>query len=116
MCFGLLCWIVPVVAGIAAEFSWQVMTMSFASLVLALTGVMLKSGSSLAKARSRGLLPPAGSCSDADVRALMVRGEKRMAIRLYRELHGGSLKEAREAVEGLLRDIRSQASASSPHP
>ena len=111
VCFGLLCWIVPVVAGIAAEVPWQIMTAIFAGLVLALTVLMLKSGSSLARARSGGLLPPAGSCSDADVIALMVRGEKRFAIRLYRELHGGDLKEAREAVERMRRDARSHTPA-----
>lgn len=109
--FGLLCWILPVAAGIAAKFPWQIMTAIFAGLVLALTVLMLSSGSSLARARSRGLLPPAGSCSDADVMALMARGEKRIAIRLYRELHGGGLKDAREAVEGLRRDARSQTPA-----
>jgi len=106
VCFGLLCWIVPVAAAIAAGLPWQIMAAIFAGLVLALTGLMLKSGSSLARARSRGLLPPAGSCRDADVMALMARGEKGMAIRLYRELHGGGLKEARQVVERLCRDAR----------
>ena len=108
VCFGLICWIVPVAAGIAAEFPWQIMTAILAGLVLALTVLMLKGGSSLARARSRGLLPPAGSCSDADVMALMARGEKRIAVRLYRELHGGDLKEALESIEGLRRDAPSQ--------
>jgi len=101
--FGLLCWIAPVGAGVAAGLSWQIIAAILAVPVPVLTVLMLKSGSSLAGARSRGLLPPAGSCSDADVAALMARGEKRIAIRLYRELHGCGLKDAREAVEDSLK-------------
>lgn len=101
VCFGLLCWIVPVAAGIAAGISRLIIIAVLAGLVIVQTVLMLKSGSSLAKARSRGLLPPAGSCSDADVIALTARGEKRVAIRLYREIHGGGLKDARLAVEAL---------------
>lgn len=103
VCFGLLCLIFPVTAGSAAGLSWQLITAVFAGAVLVLTVLMLKSGSSLAKARSRGLVPPAGSCSDADVMELAARGEKRIAIRLYRELHGSGLKDARLGVEALVR-------------
>jgi hypothetical protein len=104
VCFGLLCLISPVIAGSAAGFSWHSITTVFACVALVFTVLMLKSGSSLAKARSRGLLPPAGSCSDADVMELAARGETRVAIRLYRELHGGGLKDARLGVEDLARD------------
>lgn len=106
VCFGLLCWIAPVAGGAAAGLSWKPIAAVLAGLVLILTVLMLKSGSSLAKARSRGLLPRAGSCSDADVAALTARSEKHLAIRLYRELHGGGLKDARLAVEALARDAR----------
>jgi len=104
--FGLLCWIAPVAAGIAGGLSWKIVTAVLASLVLVLTVLMLKSGSTLAKARSRGLLPPAGSCSDVDVMALTARGEKLVAIRLYREIHGCGLKDARLAIESLARNAR----------
>ncbi len=106
VCFGLLCWIAPVAAGVAAGLSWQAIAAVLAGSVLTLTVLMLKSGSSLARARSRGLLPPEGSCGDADVAALMARGEKRVAVRLYRELHGGGLKEARQAVEAFERETK----------
>jgi ribosomal protein L7/L12 len=53
----------------------------------------------LRKARREGLYPPPGGGSDAHVAALMAQGEKSLAIRLYRELHGGGLKDARIAVE-----------------
>jgi hypothetical protein len=71
------------------------------------TALLLGSRSRLQQARSRGLCPPAGSGSDADVAALAARGEKILAIQLYRELHGGGLKEAKEAVETMVHDIRS---------
>lgn len=100
--FGLLCWIGPVIAGLAAGLSMQFIAAVVVGLALVLTVLMLQSRSGLAKARSRGLCPPAGSCSDADVLALMVRGEKLLAIRLYRELHGGGLKDAKKAVDALI--------------
>jgi ribosomal protein L7/L12 len=77
-------------------------------MVLVLLTIMLKSGSSLAQARSRGLLPPADKCSAADIAALIGRGEKLLAIRLYRELNGGGLKDARLAVEELARNNQSR--------
>lgn len=104
--FGLLCWIAPVATGTAAGLSWQIIAIVLAVPVLGLLAMMLKSGSSLARARSRGLLPPAGQCSAADVTALIARGEKLLAIHLYRELNGGGLKEARLAVENLARSAQ----------
>jgi hypothetical protein len=102
--FGLLCWIIPVLAARQIGLSWTLIGAVLALLVALPLLAMLASRSSLAVARSRGLCPPAGSCSDADVATLASRGEKHLAIRLYRELHGGGLKEARLAVEALLRE------------
>ena len=48
VCFGLLCWIAPVIAGLAAGLSWQLIAAVLAGPVLVLTVLMLKSGSSLA--------------------------------------------------------------------
>jgi len=53
------------------------------------------------RARRDGLLPPPGCGSDADVERLLGRGEKLLAIKLYRELHGTDLKTAKEKVEKL---------------
>jgi len=105
--FGLSCWIVPVVAALQAGFSWQLIAAVLGILVIIPTVLFLRSGSGLQKVRSRGLLPPKGSGSDDDVAALMARGEKLLAIRLYRELHGVGLKEAKKAVEALPREPRS---------
>ena len=51
--------------------------------------------------RLRGLYPPAGQASDADVRRLLEAGEKIMAIRCYREVHKVGLKDAKDAVDAL---------------
>jgi len=104
--FGMLCWVFPVMAGIAVGLSWQLIAAVLGFLTLAPTVLMLSSRSSLAEARRRGICPPAGSGSDADVMALMARNEKRVAIRLFRELHGGGLKDARLAVEAMAREAR----------
>lgn len=102
--FGLLCWIIPVVGAHLAGFSWQLIAGVLGALVVIPTLVLLRNNSGLAKARSNGLYPPAGSGSDADVATLLAHGEKILAIRLYRELHGGGLKEAKQAVEAFPRD------------
>ena len=54
------------------------------------------------RARRSGLLPPPGCGTDADIEKLLAHGEKQLAIRLYRELHGTDLKTAKEAVEKLV--------------
>ncbi len=51
--------------------------------------------------RFRGLHPLAGEGSDADVLQLKRAGEKMLAIRLFRELHGVDLKSAKAAVDAL---------------
>lgn len=104
--FGLLCWIAPVVVALKAGLSLQLIAGVLGLLVLIPATLLLRSRSPLAEARRRGLCPPSGSGSDADVAALLARGEKLLAIRLYRELHGGGLKEARQAVEAMARDAR----------
>jgi len=104
--FGLLCWIVPVLLALQAGYSWQLIATVLGSLVLIPFLLLGRSLSSLQQARDRGICPPAGSCTDTDVAALIARGEKLLAIRLYRELHGGNLKGAKEAVEALKRDLQ----------
>jgi hypothetical protein len=57
----------------------------------------------LLRARRAGLYPAAGQGSDGDVERLLHKGEKILAIRLYRELHGADLMTARRWVEELQR-------------
>jgi len=100
--FGLLCWIVPVGFAVARGVPWPAIT-ALLSFLAAVFTLLLSRRPTLAKARRQGLCPPAGSGSDADVADLVARGEKLLAIHLYRELHGCGLKAAKEAVEAMPR-------------
>ncbi|HXR05917.1 MAG TPA: protein kinase [Candidatus Acidoferrum sp.] len=54
------------------------------------------------QARERGLWPPLGEFPSLEhVRGLAQAGEKRLAIKLYRRIHGVSLAESRAVVEKL---------------
>ena len=55
----------------------------------------------LSKLRRAGVYPKAGQASSADVERLVKSGFPVLAIRCYRELHGCSLRQAREAVQVL---------------
>lgn len=103
--FGLLCWIVPVGAATAAGVPWPATLGVLAALLLIPGALLARQQGKLRQARRDGLYPPTGSGNDAHVAALLARGEKGLAIRLYREVHGGGLKEARLAVEKLQTGI-----------
>jgi len=51
--------------------------------------------------RFRGVYPREGEGTDDDVRRLNASGEKALAIRLFYELHGGSLSDAKRGVDAL---------------
>jgi ribosomal protein L7/L12 len=52
--------------------------------------------------RLQGLLPSPGQIpTDGDVKRLAQAGEKITAIKIYRQIHGGGLKEAKDAVDKL---------------
>ena len=53
----------------------------------------------LAALQAQGLYPLLSEASDEDVRRLLHAGHKLFAIRLYRDLHQVSLKEAMQAVK-----------------
>ena len=90
--------------GHAAGLSWSLIAAILAALALILFAQLLRGRPDLEAARASGLYPPAGQVSDAGVLRLMVQGEKLLAIRLYREIYGGGLKRAREAVEKMAGD------------
>ena len=56
-------------------------------------------------ARSSGLYPLEGTGTDADIERLILSRNKLLAIKLYRELYGGDLKSAKEAVEEITQRI-----------
>jgi ribosomal protein L7/L12 len=55
--------------------------------------------------RNAGLYPPAGQGTQADVERLLRGGRKIEAIKLFREIHGVGLKEAKEGVEALMAEM-----------
>lgn len=71
---------------------------------LAATAALLDwwAGFRLSRARRGCIYPPPGTGSDADVERLARQGEKMLAIRLYRELHGTDLKTSRLRVEAMM--------------
>lgn len=57
----------------------------------------------LSKLRKAGVYPMAGQASAVDVERLLKAGFPDLAVRCYRELHGCTLRQAREAVQVLAR-------------
>ncbi|MBC9250775.1 hypothetical protein A9179_10850 [Pseudomonas alcaligenes] len=51
--------------------------------------------------RAKGLYPEPGQATMQHVVNLVSAGNKPFAIKVYREIHGASLKQAKEAVEKL---------------
>lgn len=60
----------------------------------------------LTSLRARGIYPEDGKETDADVRRLIQEKEKILAIRCYRAIHGGGLKDAKEAVERIEQGMK----------
>lgn len=52
--------------------------------------------------RLKGLYPEPGQATMQHVRSLISTGKKILAIRAYREVHGVSLKKAKEAIEKII--------------
>lgn len=55
-----------------------------------------------------GLTPPTPPSpdKDADITEFVIKGQKINAIKLYRERYGGGLKEAKDIIDQLERDLR----------
>jgi hypothetical protein len=70
-------------------------------LVVLVLGVHIATLLQLAKLRRAGLYPEAGQATMADVESLLRSGLSVWAIRCYREVHGCSLRRAKEAVANL---------------
>lgn len=77
-------------------FSWV------AVLAVVLVGIIQGfTAFQLARLRRAGLYPQPGQATMDDVTRLQQAGMSVWAIRCYREIHGGSLRQAKEAVAGL---------------
>jgi len=55
--------------------------------------------------RRRGIYPENGKETGDDVARLLRAGEELMAIRCYRTIHKVGLKQAKEAVESLKKEL-----------
>jgi ribosomal protein L7/L12 len=75
-------------------------------IVLAIVLMNLHARRQLALLRARGIYPEPGRETDADVVRLIQEREKILAIRCYRAIHGGGLKEAKEQVERIQQGLR----------
>lgn len=79
------------------------MTLTYlAAALLVLGGVLyVITLKQVEKLRSRGLYPESGTATIADVERLYRAGYRRLAIRCYREIHGGNIASARKAVHSM---------------
>lgn len=73
-----------------------------AFLAVVLVAEALRDHLELSRARQRGIYPAKGKATMEDVRRLALSDKVTFAIRAYREIHGGSLKKARRAVEQIV--------------
>jgi len=73
----------------------------FVLLFFALLAIVsLVSSQQTKRLRSLGLLPEPGQIATVeDVKRLIAAGQKIQAIKMYREIYGVGLKEAKDAVE-----------------
>jgi len=97
-----------VVAGVAVFFIKvkdlfpNVLILLIASGAVTAPVLELRSRRQIKQARARGLWPQVGEFPTREhVKGLAQGGEKRLAIKLYRRIHGVSLDEAKAAVEKL---------------
>ncbi len=63
------------------------------------TAVIILNTVQIRNLRLKGLYPAQGHATMKDVEKLINSGNKALAMRAYREIHGVSLKQAKEAVE-----------------
>lgn len=80
--------------------------MNFLFLVIAISilfavGSHLYTTVTLSKLRQSGVYPMAGQATMADVERLKKQGLPVWAVRCYREIHGCSLRQAKESVQNL---------------
>ena len=61
---------------------------------------------SINQARRNGLYPDKGKATLFDVRRLILKKEKSLAIRVYSEIYGTSFKKAKKAVEEIEKSIQ----------
>jgi len=103
---------------LAAYLAWQFVpfigVLLFLGILLAAT-FQLSSRRQIQQARENGLWPRLGELATLEhVKRLAQAGEKKLAIKLYRQIHGVSLADAKAAVEKLAGDSPPLHSAKAP--
>jgi hypothetical protein len=73
------------------------------TLLLLVIGAQLLAAFQLAALRRAGHYPMRGQAVMADVERLLKSGHRSWAVRCYREIHACSLRQARDAVEALVK-------------
>ena len=63
---------------------------------------------SMNQARRRGLYPSKGKATMFDVRRLIIKGEKDLAVRVYAQIFKTNSRESKKAVEELERGIQAK--------
>jgi hypothetical protein len=98
--------LVAVPLGVAGRFGLPVWPLAALTGAVASLALLLGRASRvrLRRARQAGIYPKEGQGDDGDVERLLRQGEKLLAIRLYRELHGTDLKTARREVEAFQQE------------
>jgi ribosomal protein L7/L12 len=75
---------------------YAVIGLSLAAVVIAYNAMRIR------QLRLKGLYPEPGQATMQYVESLISTGNKTLAIRAYREVHGVSLKQAKEAIEKII--------------
>ena len=55
----------------------------------------------IARLRRSGVYPLAGRANDGDVLRLLRSGRRHLAMRCYREIHGGTLTDSKAAIDNI---------------
>jgi ribosomal protein L7/L12 len=75
---------------------YAVIGLSIAAVVIAYNAMRIR------RLRLRGLYPEPGQATMQHVKSLISTGNKALAIRVYREIHSVSLKQAKQAIENIV--------------
>ena len=78
-------------------------TLIYAAIGLAIAAIVISyNAMRIRSLRLKGLYPEPGKATMQHVENLISTGNKTLAIKAYREVHGVSLKQAKEAIENIV--------------
>jgi hypothetical protein len=99
-------------AGVTADYMHSLGMVLFTAILVA-GAFEFSARLQIQKSREKGLWPQLGELPTGEhVKRLAQAGEKKLAIKLYRQIHGGSSADAKAAIENLAPDsLRTTAPA-----